>query len=274
MSATPHGAILCVRVDSCITRSRTPVKHERHHHFQSSDRSAAWARIAIIKGASAANPRLVGRRPMTTNASSTPMAPTISGQSTRRVILLAFGLQATQTVALAATTIVTGASVLVAQTFVATADLAVQVFLVVGVRTSASSRRDASDRLRARALLLVVVRGPRDLRERLHGHDRRSVPRGAASHGRDVVRRRVCRSCGRRHTRRRRVHVRAAGDEATGSSTTALHHPIPSADDGAGDGDGADREIRSQSPAAYSRWSGSRSRNSFIPQFPTRSPAD
>jgi cation diffusion facilitator family transporter len=45
-------------------------------------------------------------------------------------------MQLSQTVALAAATIVTGASALVAQTFVAAADLAVQVFLIVGVRTS------------------------------------------------------------------------------------------------------------------------------------------
>ena len=75
---------------------------------------------------------------MTTVASSTTlMAPTASSRSTRQVVLFAFALQASQTIALAAATIATGASALVAQTFVAAADLAVQVFLVVGVRTSA-----------------------------------------------------------------------------------------------------------------------------------------
>lgn len=65
------------------------------------------------------------------------MAPTVSSRSTRRVVLLAFAVQAPQTVALAAATIATGASALVAQTFVGAADLAVQVFLIIGVRTSA-----------------------------------------------------------------------------------------------------------------------------------------
>ncbi len=51
--------------------------------------------------------------------------------------MLAFAVQAPQTVALAAATITTGASALMAQTFVGAADLAVQVFLIVGVRTSA-----------------------------------------------------------------------------------------------------------------------------------------
>jgi cation diffusion facilitator family transporter len=64
------------------------------------------------------------------------MALTVSSRNTRRLVRFAFALQASQTVALAAATIVTGASALVAQTFVAAADLAVQVFLVVGVRTS------------------------------------------------------------------------------------------------------------------------------------------
>ena len=61
----------------------------------------------------------------------------VSNRTTTRLVLFAFALQASQTVALAAATIVTGASALVAQTFVAAADLAVQVFLLVGVRTSA-----------------------------------------------------------------------------------------------------------------------------------------
>ena len=59
----------------------------------------------------------------------------VSNRTTTRLVLFAFALQASQTVALAAATIVTGASALVAQTFVAAADLAVQVFLLVGVRT-------------------------------------------------------------------------------------------------------------------------------------------
>jgi cation diffusion facilitator family transporter len=64
------------------------------------------------------------------------MAPTPSS-GTSRVVRVAFALQTAQTVALASAAVVTGASALVAQTFVAAADLAVQVFLVVGVRTSA-----------------------------------------------------------------------------------------------------------------------------------------
>jgi cation diffusion facilitator family transporter len=65
------------------------------------------------------------------------MAPTVASGRTGRVVLFAFALQGSQTVALAAATIVTGASALVAQTFVAAADLAVQVFLIVGIRASA-----------------------------------------------------------------------------------------------------------------------------------------
>src|ERR1700751_5764514 len=70
-------------------------------------------------------------------ASSNPITPTVPSRGTGNVVRLAFTLQALQTGALAAAAIVTGASALVAQTFVAAADLAVQVFLVVGVRTSA-----------------------------------------------------------------------------------------------------------------------------------------
>jgi cation diffusion facilitator family transporter len=74
---------------------------------------------------------------MTAIPSSSTTIPRASGPGTRKVVRVAFALQALQTVALAAAAIVTGASALVAQTFVAAADLAVQVFLVVGVRTSA-----------------------------------------------------------------------------------------------------------------------------------------
>jgi cation diffusion facilitator family transporter len=74
---------------------------------------------------------------MTTIGSPPSVVPTASSRSTGRVVVLAFALQGLQTVALAAATLATHASALVAQTFVAAADLAVQVFLVVGVRTSA-----------------------------------------------------------------------------------------------------------------------------------------
>jgi Co/Zn/Cd efflux system component len=66
-----------------------------------------------------------------------PVAPTVSSRNTRRLVFLALALQASQTVALVAATIVTGSSALAAQTFVAAADLAVQVFLVIDIRTSA-----------------------------------------------------------------------------------------------------------------------------------------
>jgi divalent metal cation (Fe/Co/Zn/Cd) transporter len=65
------------------------------------------------------------------------VAPTVSSRNTRRLVFLALALQASQTVALVAATIVTGSSALAAQTFVAAADLAVQVFLVIDIRTSA-----------------------------------------------------------------------------------------------------------------------------------------
>ena len=55
---------------------------------------------------------------------------------THRVVLLSLGLQVPQTVALAAAAAVTGSSALFAQTFAAIADLAVQIFLAIGVRAS------------------------------------------------------------------------------------------------------------------------------------------
>jgi cation diffusion facilitator family transporter len=61
-------------------------------------------------------------------------APVRSG--TRRVVLVSLALQIPQTVALAVAAIVSGSAALVAQTFAATADLAVQAFLVIGVRAS------------------------------------------------------------------------------------------------------------------------------------------
>jgi cation diffusion facilitator family transporter len=67
-------------------------------------------------------------------ASSEPLTPIRSG--TRRVVLVSLGLQIPQTVALAVAAIVSGSAALVAQTFAATADLAVQAFLVIGVRAS------------------------------------------------------------------------------------------------------------------------------------------
>ena len=180
---------------------------------------------------------------MTTIASSTPTAPTVSSRSTRRVVLLAFAVQAPQTVALAAATIATGASALMAQTFVGAADLAVQVFLIVGVRTSARSGRHASGRLRPRALLLVVVRSARDLRERLHCRDRRGAAPGVVSHVRLVIRRRIRRPCRERSARRCCVRIRTAGDAAKGPSATSLHRSVPPANDRAGHCDRADREF-------------------------------
>ena len=55
---------------------------------------------------------------------------------TRRVVFLSLALQVPETAALAAAAALTGSSALVAQTFAAAADLAVQAFLVIGVRTS------------------------------------------------------------------------------------------------------------------------------------------
>jgi cation diffusion facilitator family transporter len=56
---------------------------------------------------------------------------------TRRVVFVSLAVQIPQTAAIAAAAVVTGSSALVAQTFAAAADLAVQVFLAIGVRTSA-----------------------------------------------------------------------------------------------------------------------------------------
>ena len=55
---------------------------------------------------------------------------------TRRVVFLSLAVQIPETAALAAAAALTGSSALVAQTFAAAADLAVQAFLVIGVRTS------------------------------------------------------------------------------------------------------------------------------------------
>jgi cation diffusion facilitator family transporter len=55
---------------------------------------------------------------------------------TRRVVYLSLAIQIPQTAAIAAAAVVTGSSALVAQTFAAAADLAVQAFLGIGVRTS------------------------------------------------------------------------------------------------------------------------------------------
>jgi cation diffusion facilitator family transporter len=73
---------------------------------------------------------------------SSPLAGTTARGGTRRVVVLSFAVQAPQTAALAAAAIVTGSSALVAQTFVGAADLAVQVFLVVGVRASSRAADD------------------------------------------------------------------------------------------------------------------------------------
>ena len=67
-------------------------------------------------------------------AAPEPLTPVRSG--TRRVVLVSLGLQIPQTAALAVAAILTGSAALVAQTFAATADLAVQAFLVIGVRAS------------------------------------------------------------------------------------------------------------------------------------------
>jgi cation diffusion facilitator family transporter len=61
-----------------------------------------------------------------------PVRPT----ATHRVVLLSFGLQIPQTASIVVAAIVTGSSALVAQTFAACADLAVQAFLVIGVFAS------------------------------------------------------------------------------------------------------------------------------------------
>jgi cation diffusion facilitator family transporter len=55
---------------------------------------------------------------------------------TRRVVLVSLVVQVPQTAALAITAVVTGSSALVAQTFAAISDLAVQVFLLIGVESS------------------------------------------------------------------------------------------------------------------------------------------
>ena len=65
------------------------------------------------------------------------MAGTSPRAGTRRVVLLALATQIPQTVALAVAAALTGSAALVAQTFAAGADLAVQVFLIIGVRASA-----------------------------------------------------------------------------------------------------------------------------------------
>ena len=67
-------------------------------------------------------------------AAPEPLTPVRSG--TRRVVLVSLGLQIPQTAALAVAAILSGSAALVAQTFAATADLAVQAFLVIGVRAS------------------------------------------------------------------------------------------------------------------------------------------
>ena len=56
--------------------------------------------------------------------------------SARRVVLVSLAVQIPETAALAVAAGLTGSSALVAQTFAAGADIAVQAFLVIGVRTS------------------------------------------------------------------------------------------------------------------------------------------
>src|SRR6266478_1249111 len=55
---------------------------------------------------------------------------------TRRVVLVSLAVQIAETAALATATAVTGSSSILAQTFAAAADVAVQAFLVIGVFTS------------------------------------------------------------------------------------------------------------------------------------------
>jgi divalent metal cation (Fe/Co/Zn/Cd) transporter len=55
---------------------------------------------------------------------------------TRRVVLVSLAMQILETAAFAVAAIATGSSVLVAQTFAAGSDIAVQVFLAIGVSLS------------------------------------------------------------------------------------------------------------------------------------------
>lgn len=64
-------------------------------------------------------------------------------ERTRHVVLLSLAVQIPQTAALFVAALMTGSSALVAQTFAAAADLAVQAFLVLGVRLS-SRRADST----------------------------------------------------------------------------------------------------------------------------------
>ena len=62
--------------------------------------------------------------------------PTPAHARTHRIVRLSLGIQVPQTAALGAAAAVMGSSAVFAQTFAAIADLAVQVFLAVGVRAS------------------------------------------------------------------------------------------------------------------------------------------
>jgi cation diffusion facilitator family transporter len=65
-----------------------------------------------------------------------PPRVAVGGTASHRVVLLSFGLQIPQTASIVAAAVVTSSSALVAQTFAACADLAVQAFLVIGIRAS------------------------------------------------------------------------------------------------------------------------------------------
>src|SRR5262249_43811618 len=95
----------------------------------SSRRAGAGDSIRPTIRAGAAG-RTRGRR------SDTPRVQRPAPAGTRRVVLVSLVVAIVQAIALAAAALVTDSSAIVAQTFATAADVAVQVFLVIGVYTS------------------------------------------------------------------------------------------------------------------------------------------